>query len=244
MPRCFITQGQLELERCRLDSRDYHHLINVLRLRDGAPITVCDGAGNEATALLHITGRKQAEAERTSNIRFIPQSLPLIYICVAVPKSTRMDLLIEKCTELGVHAIQPLVCSRSVTKKNESAKKSTFERWQRIAQTAAAQSGRAWLPQLLFSVNLAQSITDTQLIDLRLCAALVPQAENIRKKLQSSSSHATPRSICLWIGPEGDFTADEYHHIFESGIAPVSLGPHTLRVETAAIAATAICKAI
>ncbi len=241
MPRCFISPGELEQTVCRLDSGDAHHLINVLRLRDGDQVTACDGAGRAAAAHLRIAGRKQASLERTGEIQSVPRFLPLIYICVAVPKGARMDLLIEKCTELGVHAIQPLIIQRSVAMKNESAKESRIVRWQRIAQAAAAQSGRAWLPQLLPPASLAQTITDTRQLDLRLCAALVPQAEEIRNTLQRSSR--TPQSICIWIGPEGDFTAEEYKQIFDSGIMPVNLGPHTMRVETAAIAATAICAA-
>jgi 16S rRNA (uracil1498-N3)-methyltransferase len=147
-----------------------------------------------------------------------------------------MELIIEKAVELGVNAIVPVLTERTVVKLDTREAEKKREKWQRLVLESCKQCGQNWLPE----VHLPQPFADTwdQLPahDLRLVAALQEDAKPLKASLLHIGSGARrPSSVLVAIGPEGDFTPAEYALAQAHGCLPVSLGPITLRVETAAL---------
>jgi 16S rRNA (uracil1498-N3)-methyltransferase len=157
-----------------------------------------------------------------------PRPALQLTLAVALPKATRQDVMFEKCTELGVAAILPLVTERSISGASEHR----LDKWRRTAIEAAKQSGQAWIPELTGPTPLAQVIATFGSYET-VCVATAEAS-------QAFQPPATGRVLVL-IGPEGDWTPRELEQMQAAGAAAVSLGPNVLRVETAAIAVAARC---
>jgi len=150
-------------------------------------------------------------------------------VCVTlfqgIPKGDKMDSIVQKCVELGVFEIQPVVFSRCITQETRTA------RWQRIAIEAAKQCGRARIPQI------KESIPFDVLLDLLPC---VEQTYVCWEYAEAGGFKTMPRTAGLVIGPEGGITAEEFFSLTNAGTQPLSLGPRILRTETAGPTALAI----
>jgi 16S rRNA (uracil1498-N3)-methyltransferase len=146
-----------------------------------------------------------------------------------------MDDIIDKLTQLGVENIIPMQTARVIALPSESSRVAKLERWKRIARTASEQSQRDRIPLISPVTEFESVLSGAKKFDLRLILTLQGDARNVRDLVEGP----TPGSILLLIGPEGDFTPEEVNSAREAGIPPASLGRRILRVETAAIAATA-----
>jgi 16S rRNA (uracil1498-N3)-methyltransferase len=161
--------------------------------------------------------------------RRAPAAAP-ITLLQAVPRGERMDLLVQKTTELGVARIVPLVSERSVVRPTAARAR----RWQTIAQEAARQSGRADLPEVTAPLPFADALPLAAASPTRLALWEEERARPLRQALTTAAATA------LLIGPEGGLTADEIDQARAAGFLTVTLGPRILRVETAAIVAVVL----
>jgi 16S rRNA (uracil1498-N3)-methyltransferase len=227
----FYIEGPVTAETVSVfEPKQLHHLKDVLRLKTGDEVTVFDARGNEFLCTISVLERKEA----TLIVRERKPSLPVrvkISIACAIPKQSRMDDIIDKLTQLGVDNIIPLVTERVIVKTEES-KDSRLIRWNKIARSAAEQSGRNTLPLISPVVGIAEVLERASEFDLKLVPTLTGQSRSMRDVLAGSS----PANILVIIGPEGDFTPQEIRSALASGFRAVSLGHTVLRVETAAIA--------
>lgn len=239
MPNCFIEPKEWEAGEYHLSREDIRHLIKVLRLPEGAEVTALNGTGGVVKTVIKKTGRDAYLLQRSGEPEHLPEPFPRIVLLSAIPKGARMDLLIEKTTELGVSEIQPVECEHSVVSLTEEAAAKRIDRWQRISRMAAEQSGRSWLPCLHSPVSFEKALLQMRLTSLQLCAAMQTSAQSFHTV--SAALEQPPKQVTIWIGPEGDFSENEYSLLNSSGVIPLSLGPLTLRVETAAITAVALC---
>ncbi len=157
-------------------------------------------------------------------------------IAFAIPKGKRSHFLIQKCTELGVRKLIPMNYTHSVVKlKAESSEK--IEKWRKIAIEASKQCGRNTITEIGEVVDFCNIIENLDSYDLPLLACSQPDSNNLKNTLHE---HLKPNNIIGFIGPEGGFTSNEIEMAKTSGCKFVSLGQRTLRVETAAIAVSAI----
>jgi len=221
-------------ELISLDSAETHHLVHVMRAVPGADITLMTGQGTEAHCEFVALSGKQAELRVR---KFIHHSRPELSTVLALPllKSQKMEWVVQKAVELGVHTIVPLSTEHTVVQlKNASKESRRLERWNRIACSAIKQSGNPWLPLIKHVSSLADFLADTSSRDALLLASLADNARPLSDVLTGLSSTTCPR-IAVLIGPEGDFSENEYHNILQAGAQPVTLGTNTLRSETAAI---------
>lgn len=209
----------LERETLRLPSEEAHHLMHVLRLREGAEVSLFDGKGKAARARVHrISGREVelrllgAEPSRDS-----PLNLTLAF---SPPKGDRMSFLVEKLTELGVSRIIPLETERGRSGKN-------LERWQRIGVEACKQSGRSRIPTIEPPRSLASVLEEPGLV-----LAAHPGAPPLAVDRKTE--------VLALVGPEGGWTEEELAVIASRGATLFGLGPRTLRTETAAVVAAAL----
>jgi 16S rRNA (uracil1498-N3)-methyltransferase len=232
MPRVFVPSERLIGEQVLLDGEPHRHLAKVLRLQPGDGVLVFDGGGTEIEARVLAVGPKTIELSLGPRraVALAPVNVTLLQ---AVPKGERMDLIVQKATELGVAAIVPVLTTRSVAKPGASRSR----RWQTIAQEAARQSGRADVPQVSDPLPLAEAVTHAP-DGARFVLWEEEHGHSLRRSLDGAAS-----AITLLIGPEGGLAVPEVVEARTHGFVPVGLGPRILRVETAAIVALALVQA-
>lgn len=213
---------------------EHHHLARVLRARPGDAITLFDGAGGEVDARVVRVGRAETElAAGPGGPDALPHAsragAPLVLL-TAVPRGGRMDFLVQKCSELGVSRIVPIIAARSVARPEPGRR----GRWEKIAREAARQCGRADVPVVDAPATLAAALAAPDLPGRRLVLSPAPTGRSLRALLPE------PAATALLVGPEGGLAAGESEAAEAAGFVPVSLGPLILRVETAAIVAVAL----
>jgi 16S rRNA (uracil1498-N3)-methyltransferase len=205
-----------------------------VRVRPGEEVTLFDGGGDIVHARFIGARKREATLEiiRRETIDVEP-SLALTIAC-APPRSSRMDFLVEKCAELGVKRLVPLLCERGVVDPSERVE-NHLRRWNRIVIEAAKQSGRTRLMEVV-----APAVLNTIGIDPG-AARMIASPEQDAMPLETFRAGLTPgQPVLALIGPEGGFTDDEVAWARDAGCAAVSLGPRILRVETAAVAVAAV----
>lgn len=234
IPRVYLPDAAAGEER-PLGSALSHHLTRVLRLGDGADLLAFDGKGHEFDACL--VGAKRDAAVRIGALRRTEDSPRLaVELWVGISRRTRMEWTLEKAVELGVAAIHPVLCEHSKTRLDDTQSARKLEHWQAIVKSAAAQCGRAWLPDISPPRPLAalweQAPCDTRLF-------LSPEAG-----VALASLPAPEQRIALLVGPESGFSELEARRAHEAGWQAVRLGPRILRAETAGPAALAAIQAL
>ena len=236
MPRFYIDPESWDESNLRLEGDEFHHCVNVLRLQSGDPVVIFDGLGMEIQTSIKDISKKVAYLDLNNQERIIsPTRKTKIALAQAIPKGKNMDLIIEKGTELGVNHIYPFISERTIIRLNQSDSIKKQEKWQRVAIEACKQSGQNWLPKVEQPQKLL-SMIDSLIheFDLVLIASLQPAAKHLKQILLNRTTKH-PESILILIGPEGDFTLSEIAKAIGAGAESMTLGPITLRTETAAI---------
>jgi 16S rRNA (uracil1498-N3)-methyltransferase len=212
-----------------------HHLLNVVRVRAGEEVSLFDGSGAVACARL-LGGRRDEAALQVLSVETLDVEAPRkLTIACALPRATRMDFLLEKCTELGVHRFLPMVTRRSVVDPI-GRQESHLARWRRIAIEASKQCGRARLMEITAVLPFESALLTREPGAGRMIASPAPGALG----LAGFAAGLEPgQNVTAYVGPEGGFTAEELDSAVQAGCAAVSLGPRVLRVETAAVALAA-----
>jgi len=235
MHHFFIEPENIVDEQIRITGSDVRHITKALRLQPGDKISVADGRGQKYIIKLVETSEEVVIGEIQDE--FIAQVEPEVKVTLlqGLPKSKKMDLIVQKCTELGIDQVIPMETKRSVVKLKPSKAKRRQKRWQKIAEEAAKQSGRAMIPkigELKDFADLEEVIADYDLV-------LIPwedeDSDGLKNKLQNLDLN--PEKILLVIGPEGGFASEEVDKAKELGAKSVTLGPRILRTETAGLAA-------
>jgi 16S rRNA (uracil1498-N3)-methyltransferase len=228
-------------ERCagaalRLDGREAHHALRVLRVKYGELVAVLDGIGNEFLCTVENCSR-DAVTLSVSLKNFTPSPACPVTLLVAVPKGKIIEDIIQKSVELGVHRIVPLLTERVATHLDAEAAADKREKWQQVAVEAIKQCGAVWLPEIEAPVTIEQFLARNERFELPLVGSLQKERRHPREwLLEFQLKHGRrPQNAAIWIGPEGDFTPDELKAIEAGGTLPITLGPLTLRVETAVI---------
>lgn len=219
-----------------LTAREAHHARHVLRIQQGERLTVLDGAGQEF--LCEVQEYINDKARLTvGERRFHPAPPGQITLLQAVPKGKIMEAIIQKATELGVFRIVPLLSERVVPQIEQETGVHKAEKWRLAAIEAIKQCGSAWLPEVNPPLTLHQFLARTESFELSLIASLQSGSRPARDYFRASRAKLgrMPQSVCVWIGPEGDFTAAETELIKAKGVLPITLGRLILRTETAAI---------
>jgi len=238
MRRFFVSPEDIKGKEVHIKGSDAHHLTQVLRLTEGEEIIVFTGTGLEyQVAIKSISPGLVLGDIRgvTSSDRDSKLSVTLVQ---GIPKGDKMELIIQKCTELGIAKIIPVLTERTVVKLDKDKKGKRRERWQKIAQEASKQCKRATVPQVeeictweqyLASITNKGNIKDPILI--------LWENESTRGIKSFLKENKNPDQITLVIGPEGGLSQQEVDKLLELGALSVTLGPRILRTETAGLAA-------
>jgi 16S rRNA (uracil1498-N3)-methyltransferase len=214
---------------------DARKIVTVLRLQSGDQIEVIDSSGQVFAAALQVQAF-QVQALLGELLTRPSECKLQLTLAQGVPKGQKMDFVVEKATELGVHAIIPFVSERTVGEARGAAK---TERWRRLARTAATQSGRTVLPHVEDPEPFAAVVSRFPAFDAVLVAWELAEREALRAVLPNVIAGA--QRILVMIGPEGGITHAEAHEALAAGAHALSLGARILRTETAGLVA---CTAI
>ena len=218
-----------------LTGREAHHALDVMRLRRGDALTLLDGAGHQFICEIATTSRERVTLTVTET-KSTPPLPCAVTLLAAIPKG-KIEAIVEKATELGAARIVPLLTERTVVQINPSEAAGKVEKWRRIAIEAIKQCGSPWLPQIEPPLTPQQFLSRQEIFELPLIASLQPGSRHPRELFKSDRTERgrMPKSVTVWVGPEGDFTPEEYDVIRAAGTLPITLGPLVLRADTAAI---------
>ncbi|MFH1406714.1 MAG: 16S rRNA (uracil(1498)-N(3))-methyltransferase [Candidatus Omnitrophota bacterium] len=235
MSRFYIKPEFIKGDKIYIKGKELHHICDVMRLGVGDIISAFDGTGVVYAGKIESVSLKEAVVgiDKTCNT---PGKLPKITLAVSVPKLDKMDLIVQKATELGVHTIYPVLTKRTVISLDERKANLRLERWRNIAIEASKQCGRSELPRVEPPMKFEEALQSVKNYEI----ALMPTLEGDVVPLKKILNAKTYKNAILFIGPEGDFTPQELSTAKKLGCVAVSLGPLVYRVETASLAALAI----
>lgn len=233
-------------EVCELPEGAARH-VQVLRMQPGGQIQLFDGLGRECVARVTEMGRKQVAVEIESALS-VDRELPIkVTLAMGMPANDRMDALIEKATELGVHAIQPLVCERSVLRLDGERAAKKVAHWQAVAISACEQSGRAVVPEVRGVQTLQNWLrVATGDAEARKGVLSLRDAVSLRQWLGAeaqavSEGQAKVEGGFVFLsGPEGGLSATEEQAALDAGWTAITLGARVLRADTAPLAALSV----
>lgn len=238
MHHFFVSPQSVGEDRVVITGPDVNHIKNALRMRQGEVIRVSDGCGTDYVCRIEQIDSSQVEAvilERQDS-----GELPVrVYLFQGLPKSDKMELIIQKTVELGVYSIIPTATKYAVVKLDGKKEKSKLERWQAIAESGAKQSKRGIIPQIQPVKTLKEALQFAAGLD----AIWIPYEhesgmEHTKKALAAIGKET--RSVGVFIGPEGGFDEQEIELAKKAGAVPISLGKRILRTETAGITALSL----
>ena len=234
--RFYLPPPDCREDRLRLEGREAHHALRVLRLKERDEASVLDGAGNDFFCDVENTTRDSLtlRVKKKTSTPPLPCSITLF---VGIPKGKIIESIIQKAVELGAVKIAPLLTERVVTKLDEEGSENRREQWQQVAIEAMKQCGTAWLPEVQSPASVKHFLSKKDKFDLQLVGSLQKERrhpQEVFREYEKTNGYP-PRSVALWVGPEGDFTPGELEATQNAGAHPISLGRLVLRVETAAI---------
>ena len=238
LTRLFIRSELQTGQALELDKEQAHYLGRALRLRPGDALIIFSAESGEFAAAVTTIGKSNAELMVGVAIPTNTESPLKVHLVQGVSRGERMDVVVQKATELGVKRISPVLTEYGVVKLEGSRASRRREHWQKIAESACEQCGRTRPPLIDEPLPLKTwfgsktSETDVDLI-------LKPNAATSMASLKAPTT-----KVCLLIGPEGGFSDNEYEDAEISGFKAVSLGPRVLRTETAAIAAITVAESL
>ena len=237
MRRFFVSALQILNARAIISGDEFHHLRHVLRLQSGDEVTLCDDQGQEHYGTVATLSPTSAEVI-IRHTQLAQTSRVALTLGLGLLKGQKMDLVIEKVTELGVDRVVPFTSTFTVSQLPAERQSERLARWQRIAQSAAKQSGNK-VPQLLVPQTFAQ-LCNFQSPNTTTILFYEQERQSTLKAFANDHSHLA--SLCLIVGPEGGFASQEVEQAQQRGIHILGLGSQILRAETASIVAVALCR--
>ena len=234
----FIAKENMIDHTVIIEGRDYNHIKNVLRMHEGEELSVSNGEDDneyrciiesfeEDKVVCKLIFVKKADAELPSKV----------YLYQCLPKADKMEMIIQKCVELGVYEIIPVASKRCVVKLDDKKAGSKIARWQSIAEAASKQSKRAIVPVIGQVLSFDKALEDAKKADMVLIPYEMCEDRDVTREVFESIKPG--KDIAIFIGPEGGFEEGEVEKAIANGITPISLGKRILRTETAGMTALA-----
>ena len=232
MARFFVQPQEMEDSHITLTGENAQHA-KVLRLKAGEEVLVCDGAGMECLCRVTEMGGGEVELEVLEKRQSATEAAVKVSVYLAFPKADKLEHVIQKATELGAYEIVAFPSARCISKPDEKSLKKKLERWQKIAASAAEQSGRGRIPEVLVLPNFAAALDRAARADKALMFYENEHATTLRMALEAEPF----RSVSLLTGPEGGLEEREVAEARAAGLQVCTLGSRILRCETAPLCA-------
>ena len=232
MPRFFVEESQIKDHIIEVTGQDVRHIRDVLRLQEEAVIEICNGQGMDyQVAITHI-GQDLIKTKVLEQSFSKAEPETKITLFQSLVKGDKFEWVIQKAIEIGVQQIVPMQTTYCVSKMDKSKKSKTkVKRWNKIAQSAAKQSGRGIIPQVANPVSFKEALELSKEMDFACIAYEKEDRTNLKSYIEGSRG----KKISVLIGPEGGFSKEEIDQAQEAHVQAITLGPRILRSETASI---------
>lgn len=227
----FVDRSQVGEDKILITGSDVNHIKNVLRMKEGGEIKISDGSNKVYHCRITDMESGDIAAEILSAEESFAELPAQITLFQGLPKADKMELIIQKAVELGAYAVVPMATNRAVVKLDAKKEQSKLKRWAAIAESAAKQSGRTMIPEILPVMSFREACTYAKEFEHKLipyeCAEGMEKTRELIEKIKPGSR------VAVFIGPEGGFEKEEIELAVQMGIEPVTLGKRILRTETA-----------
>lgn len=238
MYRFFGRTENISDKEITIDGGDVNHIRNVLRMKPGDRLTVSGGDNADYLCELREFAGDKAVLDIIEKCETDRELGARICLFQGLPKGDKMELIVQKCVELGVYEIVPVAMSRSIVKLDRKKSEAKTARWQAISESAAKQSGRSVIPKVHAPMTYGQALEYASGMDVKLIPYELARGMEATKAAVDAVHDGM--SVAVFIGPEGGFEADEVEAAKECGMLPVSLGRRILRTETAGLTVMSI----
>lgn len=235
MQRYFVDPSNFFDDKAIIVGDDVHHITKVLRYKIGDKVICCDNQGTSVITRIASINSEQIECKTLSIIKDNNEPLIDITLAQALPKSDKMDLIIQKGTEIGVTSFLPFTSERTIVQLNDKKEQKRMERWYKIAKEASEQSHRSIVPKILPIINYEELLNN---ID-NMFTLIAFEKEKTITLFETLNNNVDIKKVLLVIGPEGGFTDREIELAHFHGAISISLGKRILRTETAGLVGTA-----
>ena len=238
MHRFFAEPGSIGEKEIVIIGADVNHIRNVLRMRTEEEVLIADGRGAEYRCKLTDLGENEVRAQILWKLDGNAELASAITLFQGLPKSDKMDLIVQKCVELGVNRIVPVSTKRAVVKLDAKKEQTRLKRWNTISESAAKQSGRGVIPEVSGVMSFGKALEEAKKLDV----LLIPyeRAEHMAETRRVMGEIRPGQSVGIFIGPEGGFEESEVEEAVAAGARAITLGRRILRTETAGLAVMAM----
>ena len=238
MDRFFVEKKNVNLENntCIIEGEDVKHISKVLRCRVGEELEICDNANNEYICEITSIDKSEVQLNIIDKVDIKRESDLKIKVYQGLPKGPKMEMILQKLTEVGVDEIILVQTKRTVVKVEDKKEDKKIERWERIIYEAAKQSKRGKIPKLRGILSFKEALSDMGKNDLNIAPYENERTKSIKQAIKGQDIN----NIGIFVGPEGGFEDTEIKDIEDIGGQSVSLGPRILRTETASLVASSI----
>ncbi len=233
--RRFFIEAPLQ-DEMSIQGQDAHHITRVLRYQVGDKLILVAPDGSTGMAKIVNLGSDGVTLHLIERIMEDKEAPVNVYLAQGLPKSDKMDYIVQKAVELGIKGIYPMAAEHCVVQYDQGKQKTRRERWQKIASEAAKQCGRAVVPVVEPVTSLASILAS---IDPRTIVMMLYEGQAAQGLKQALAEHHG-KDYLLLVGPEGGFSSKEVALCEDHGVCIVTMGPRILRTETAALAGVAI----
>ncbi len=239
MAKFFVKTNQIENNKIIILDEDVNHIKNVLRMEIGDKIQICnlETSENYSCKIENLT-EKEIKCDIIEKLESKAESNVHINIFQGLPKADKMELIIQKCTEIGAAEFTPVNLKRCIVKLDSKDEKKKIERWQKIAEVAAKQSKRDIVPKINIIKNLNEVCNLISKYDIVLVAYEEEKQNKLQDELIKIKNINKNYNIAVVIGPEGGIEQEEIFKLKENGAKIITLGNRILRTETAPIVIT------
>ena len=232
MTRFFVSSDEMNLDEIVLKGENANHA-KVLRLKAGEQVLVCNGQGNECVCkVLHFTD-KEVFLQVESRLEGATEAAVSVSVYVGFPKADKLEHIIQKATELGAVEIVAFPSARCISRPDEKSLSKKIDRWRKIAISAAEQSGRGRVPEIVVLKSYTEALTRAKAAD----KAILFYENEAATTLHMAMKGNCYKTISIITGPEGGFESSEVKQAEEAGLSICTLGKRILRCETAPLCA-------
>ena len=238
MHHFFVTPEQVKEEEIWIEGSDVNHIKNVLRMKVGEELHISDGNNKKYLCEVSMISSESVHAFIKEELISDTELPSKIYLFQGLPKSDKMELIIQKAVELGAYEIIPVATKRAVVKLDDKKASKKVERWNSIAEGGAKQSGRNLVPKVKQVMSYKEAMQYAKELDV----ILIPYelAEGMDETRQVIEAIRPGQSVGIFIGPEGGFETAEVAYALEQGAKAITLGKRILRTETAGLTTLSI----
>ncbi len=236
----FVDSSAIGEGKVRITGADLNHMKNVLRMKPGEAVLISDGTGKDYNCQVETYTDGEGILKILSENEDSRELPSRIWLFQGLPKSDKMEVIIQKAVELGAAGVIPVATRNAVVKLDAKKAEAKVRRWQAIAESAAKQSKRSYIPEVGMVMSLKEAFSYIEEQNFDLCMIPYELEKGMDGTKQVLGRLAPGQQIAVFIGPEGGFDEDEIRLALEKNVIPVSLGKRILRTETAGPAILAL----